>query len=268
MYAQGHLLFGRDDTLMAQGFDAQRLEISGAPVPLAEQLLSPSGYSAFSASQNGVLVYQDATIAGPSRLVWVDRDGKELATIGDEADYADIRLSSDGRRAAVSMRVAQSNSRDIWMFDLARGFPTRFTSDAADDLTAIWSPDDDRVVFNSRRGGRLGLFQKPSTMVGDETVLLADSDDKFPMSWSSDGRFILYSSTGGGKQGLWVLPLFGDRKPFPFAQSTSAEVSGQFSPDGRWIAYSSNQSGRFEIWAAPFPGPGRRTQISTAGAGG
>jgi serine/threonine protein kinase len=266
IYAQGHLLFGRDESLMAQAFDPQRLEVSGEPVPLAQQVLSPSGYSAFSASENGVLVYQDATIASPSRLVWVDRHGKELVTLGEEALYADVQLASDGKRAVVSLPLADNNSRDIWIFDLTRGFPTRFTFDAADEFTAIWSPDDGRVVFNSRRGGRLNLFEKASTMVGDETLLLADSDDKFPLSWSPDGRFILYSASGSGEEGLWILPLFGDRKPFPFARSTFSETSGQFSPDGKWIAYRSTESGRPEIWAAPFPGPGKRTQISTGGA--
>ncbi len=268
MYA-GHLLFVRDQTLMVQAFDAQRLELSDEPVPLAEQIVSsPSGGSTFSVSQNGVLVYQAGPSAlSPSRLVWIDREGKEVATLGDVAAYGDVQLSSDGRRAAVSLLQAESNTRDVWIFDLARGVPARFTFDAANDLAAIWSPGDDRVVFSSARAGRLDLYEKASTMVGDETILLADSADKYPLSWSRDGRFILYSVIEGRNQDLWALPLFGDRKPFPFARSTFSETAGQFSPNGKWIAYRSDESGRPEIWAGPFPGPGRRTQISTEGAG-
>jgi Tol biopolymer transport system component len=267
MYAAGQLLFVREQTLMVQAFDTQRLELSGEPVPLAEQIVSgPSGGGAFSVSQNGVLVYQAGPSAvSPSRLVWIDREGKELATLGDVGDYGDVQLSSDGRRAAVSLPESDKKTRDVWIFDLVRGVRTPFTFDAANEFAAIWSPDDDRVVFNSARAGHLDLYAKASTSVGDETVLLNDGRDKFPLSWSRDGRFILYNVTDDRNDDLWVLPLVGDRTPFRFAASKFSETAGQFSPDGRWIAYRSNESGRPEIWAAPFPGPGRRTQISTEG---
>ena len=47
MRRRGHLLFIRDGNLMAQRFDADRLELSDNPVVLAEQA------SVFSASLNG-----------------------------------------------------------------------------------------------------------------------------------------------------------------------------------------------------------------------
>jgi eukaryotic-like serine/threonine-protein kinase len=38
LYSQGHLLFLRDRTLMAQPFDVNRLALTGEPVPVAEQI--------------------------------------------------------------------------------------------------------------------------------------------------------------------------------------------------------------------------------------
>ena len=66
---------------------------------------------------------------------------------------------------------------------------------------------------------------------------------------------------------VWVLPLDGDRKPFPFRETLEEfnELPSAFSPDGRWLATFSTESGRWEVYVSPFPGPGRRTQISTAG---
>src|SRR5262249_43695674 len=59
MYSQGHLLFVRDLTLLAQAFDARRQELFGDPVPIAEQIVTGvGGNSAFSVSPSGVLVYQ------------------------------------------------------------------------------------------------------------------------------------------------------------------------------------------------------------------
>jgi len=156
---------------------------------------------------------------------------------------------------------------DIWLYDLARGLPTRFTF-GEDALASIWSPDGSRVVFNSRQRGHLDLFQRPSSGAGVEEVLLEDNFEKYPVSWSPDGQFILYMTLGGSSgYNLFVLPLSGDRKPFPLLKTNLkfTVLSGQFSPDGRWVVYDSTESGRSEVYVTPFPGAAGKWQISTAG---
>jgi len=266
LYSQGHLLFLRETTLMAQPFDAVRLELTGDAFPIAEQIQTQSSVlvGVFSASENGVLVYQTGTAAGGSQLAWFDRSGKQTATLGDPAIYTDLELSPDSKRASVS--IGAVGTRDIWLYDVARELKTRFTFDAANELESVWSPDGSRVVFNSNRKGHLDLYQRASDGSGTEAVLLEDNLDKFPVSWSPDGRFILYRSIGGPTgSDLFVLPLSGDRKPTPFMTTQFSEIFGRFSPDGRWIAYSSNESSITEIYVAPFPGPGGKRQVSTAG---
>jgi eukaryotic-like serine/threonine-protein kinase len=268
LYTQGHLLFLRETTLMAQPFDAQRLVLTGEALPIAEQIQTqnspPSGV--FSASGNGVLAYQTGTADG-SQLVWFDRSGKQIGVLGDSAAYSDLALSPDGKRASVSIPNQAGKGRDIWLYDVARGLRTRFTFGPADQAGSLWSPDGSRIVFTSNRKGHFDLYQKASSGAGAEEVLLEDNLNKYPLSWSPDGRFILYGSKGGPTLNglLFVLPLFGDRKPLPFLQTQFNETSGQFSPDGRWVAYQSNESDRNEVYVAPFPGPGRKWQISTAG---
>ena len=190
-----------------------------------------------------------------TQLVWFDRSGKQTGVLGDRARFADLSLAPDGRRVAVSIFDLARRARDIWLFDIARGFGTRFTFDPSDELASVWSPDGSRVVFNARRKGHLDLYQKASNGAGIDEELLADGLDKHPHDWSPDGRFILFV-VSAPKTGfdLWVLPLFGDRKPFPFTQTRFNEGLGQFSPDGRWIAYASNESGRDEVYVAPFQG--------------
>jgi eukaryotic-like serine/threonine-protein kinase len=257
LYTQGHLLFPRDMTLMAQPFDARRLVLTGDAFPIAEQI------RAFSASDNGVLAYQTGTERVGSQLVWVDRTGKQVGMLGDAAAYSDLEFSPDRKRASVSIPEA-GKGRAIWLYDITRGRRTRFTFDPADELESIWSPDSGQIVFNSRRKGHLDLYQKASSGAGTEEVLLEDDLDKYPVSWSPDGRFILYVSSGTNNS-LFALPLSGDRKPFPFLKAQFNGVSAQFSPDGRWVAYQSNESGRAEVYVAPFPGPGGKWLISTAG---
>jgi Tol biopolymer transport system component len=278
-YAEGYLLFLRGQALMAQPFDVERLELAGEAVPIAEHVTiggSVGMAGGYSVSETGILAYQTGVVevGGPAdtstQLVWFDRSGKRIGALGDQAGYGDLELASDGKRGAVSLFDRARRTRDIWLVDLARGLRTRFTFDPAEESASVWSPDGDRVVFNTNRRGHFDLYQKASSGSGAEQELLVDSRDKYPIDWSPDGRFILFGvGATGPTADLWVLPLFGDRKPFPFLQTLFGEVSGRFSPDVRWIAYVSDESGPSEVYVAPFTGrgetPGSKWQISTSG---
>ncbi len=207
------------------------------------------------------------TVSAVARqLTWLDRSGKGAGTIGapDVASLNDVELLPDGKRVAV-YRTANGN-QDVWLIDAARGVPTRFTFDAANDIRPVWSPDGSHVVFSSNRKGIFHLYWKLSSGAGADELLLASDQNKSPSDWSSDGRFLVFrsqdSQTG---YDLWILPITGDKKPFLFLKTPFEERDGQFSPDGKWIAYQSNESGRFEIYVQPFPGPGGKFQISTNG---
>ena len=270
VYSQGHLLFLRDTTLMAQPFDTRRLELTGDAFPIVDSIQtqgSVNPYGLFSASENGVLVYQAGPGTGGSQLAWFDRTGKQIGVLGDSTAIALPELSPDGKRLSENRPAQTGDAVDIWVYDLARGLPTRFTF-GGDAFASIWSPDGSQVVFNSRPKGHFDLYQKASSGAGAEELLFQDSLDKFPESWSPDGRFILFRSAGASTNfNLFVLPLSGDRKPFPFLSIDTKFVMlfGQFSPDGRWVVYTSTESGRTEVYVAPFPGPGGKWQISTAG---
>jgi Tol biopolymer transport system component len=269
-YANGFLVFVRGTTLMAQPFDADRLESIGEAMPLAEQVqveAPPVFNAAFAVSEAGLLVYQAARTQN-SQLVWVDRSGKQVGALNDTADFGYVQLSPNGRQVAVSVVDSVTRTRDVWLYDTARGVRTRFTFDPTDEFSATWSPDGERLAFVGRRRGddSLNLYQKASNGVGEEKRLLAINGLEIPVSWSSDGRFLLYQ-TEAPNADLWVLPLSEDPKPFPFANTRFNEASGQFSADGRWIAYSSNETGRTEVYVAPFQNPGGKVPISTGGGG-
>jgi Tol biopolymer transport system component len=266
LYTQGHLLFLRETTLMAQPFDPRSLTLTGEAFPVAEQIQTqgnpPAGV--FSASENGVLAYQTGSSPVSFELTWFDRSGKKIGILGDRAVYGDLELAPDGKRASVS--ISNAGSRNIWIYDVARSLKTRYTFDAGNDAPSIWSPDGSRLVFSSNRKGHFDLYQNVSDGSATEAPLLEDNFDKLPNSWSPDGRIIIFTNSGGPTgSDLFVLPLTGDRKPVPFLKTQFNESDGRFSPDGRWVAYRSNESGTYEIYVAPFPGPGGKRQISTGG---
>jgi Tol biopolymer transport system component len=270
-YAQGRLFFLRGSTLMSQPFDIDRLELTGTPSTIAENIQlsgnSTTGAAgAFSVSQTGVIAYQAGARQIRSQLTWFDRSGRRGATIGDAADVADVALSPDGARVAVSLLDDQRQTRNLWLYDLSRGVGTPFTTDPDDEFAPTWSPDGTRLIFSARRKGSIDIYEKPSSGTGDERLLFADSLAKFQASWSPDG-VLVYVAGGGviGRSDLFTVPMKGERKATPFLDSTMIETQGQFSPDGKWIAYTTRDSGRFEIYVMPFPSKDHRIRVSTAG---
>jgi Tol biopolymer transport system component len=249
------VLFLRQRTLMAQPFDAHRLEPFGEAVPIAEQVGSFLDYGFFSASNNGVLVYRSD--AGQIyQLTWLDQQGKILATVAEPDRYNSLALSPDGRRVAVSRTNPEKTPNwDVWLLDVGRNTSTRLTYEQIRARFPVWSADGSSVIFASIRGGEVNLYLKLASGAGDERLLLKSSDGcyKYATSLSRDGRFLLYTVVNPKtKSDLWMLPLNGDHKPIPFLRTEFNESSGQFSPDGHWIAYTSDESGGDEIYVRGF----------------
>jgi Tol biopolymer transport system component len=248
--AIGYVLFLREATLMAQPFDNRKFELTGQPVPIAEQVGNNGVISGFfSASDNGTLAYRSGGGAG-RQFTWLDRQGKVLGRAGDLATYTNIALSPDGTRAVSIRPDAQ---RDLWLFEFARGLNSRFTFTASVETNPVWSPDGNRIAFASDRGGRFDLYEKSSNGAGEDELLFKSDQNKTPTSWSRDGRLLVYHSTDPKtKADLWAIPLEGDRKPIPVLRTEFNELFGSFSPDARWIAYVSDESGGVEVYVRPF----------------
>ncbi len=262
----GYLLFLRERTLMAQGFDAGKLELTGEPIPIAEQVdRITARFALFSVSETGVLVYRSGS-SETTQLIWFDRGGKPLGTAGPPANYGAPWLSPDEKRVAFSRPEPQSGNPDIWLIELARGTLTRFTFVPSVNISPIWSPDGSRIVFSANRDGPMNLYQRAASGAGNDEALLKSDDSKAPNDWSADGRFILYQNLDPKTNwDLWVLPLSGEQKPFPFLETDFDERQGRFSPDGKWIAYTSNASGEWQVYVQSFPASGGKWQVSTNG---
>ena len=77
----GHLVYGQNSVLQAVPFDLETRQVTGAPVPLVEDVQSGLGSitatTQFSIAATGSLVYVPGGGGTASSLVWVDRQGRE-----------------------------------------------------------------------------------------------------------------------------------------------------------------------------------------------
>ncbi len=275
VYSSGHLLFLRERTLMAQPFDEARLVTTGDAVPIAEQVqrfsTAPSPLGGFSVSRERLLAYQTEPGGGRLQLTWFESGGKQVGTLGDASEFLSIEFSPDHRSLAATRSDPNTS---LWIYEMARGLATRFTSGSEEAATPVWSPDGLSIIYRfSSPAGGVDLYRKAINAEGTGELLYSDGASNTPTSWSPDGRFLLFTridpKTGGD---IWVLPLErgaagGPLKPFPWLATDYNEGDGRFSPDGRWVVYGSNENTpQLEIYVAPFPGPGGRRRIS-AGEG-
>jgi eukaryotic-like serine/threonine-protein kinase len=266
--APGYLVFTRDRHLLAQRFDADHLRPMGDPIFVGDDVVTNRliQLAAFSASDAGALAYRSGLpLARPSRLVWVDRVGRELSVVGSPRVYQDPALSPDGTKIAFTDRDPQTGSTDIWLIDLARGVLSRLTFNPDTDAVPVWSPDGRRIAFASNRGATRDLYQSPTDGSGSDEPLLVIDGPQTPDDWSQDGKFLLFDTHPMDQSDIWMLPIGGDRKPVPVVVTPYKEGFAQFSPDGNWIAYQSNKSGRDEVYVRRFFGPSGDWPVSSDG---
>ena len=261
---RAHLLFLRENILMAQPFDDAGLQTVGDPFTVAQQatVSATNPQVEASASADGALVYL-AGMSRESQLTWFDRTGRELGKVGPQAVHSGVSLSPDGN-ALVARRRYQDGS-EVWLYDPARNSESRLIPRENSPGTAVWSPDGARIWIGMAGPEGRGLYQK-DIRGGQQELIQKEGKagagaPKVISDWSRDGRFVIYTENNPKTRAdIWYVPVESGK---PGAQAvkllgTAADESqGQLSPDGKWLAYYSDETGKGEVYVRPFPmGPG------------
>ena len=259
-YANGFILWNRGNQLYAQAFDLGKLELSGDPRKIEDEIewYAPA-HAAFSVSEAGTLVYHPAGAPVVSQLTFVDRNGGETGTTGPVAAYGEVRLSPDQRRIVTSRSDTGSS---VWMLDVARGAPSRISFEAWAGMP-VWTPDSRGIVYSAAVDMPPDLFHWRD---GAITRLTRTPLQYYPSDVTPDGKLaiaeVFHPDT---EMDIYAVPLAPPHTPVPLVKTKFREREGTVSPDGRWLAYCSNETGKMQVYTVAMPGTGPRVQISTDG---
>jgi eukaryotic-like serine/threonine-protein kinase len=246
-YAAGYLLYVGQRTLMARPFDAHSMEPRGAEFPLTDGVVA----GLFSVSETGTIAYRPAE-SDYQTLVWFDRGGSRVGTVGDAAEYRQVVLSPSGTRVATVR--GDPDSTDLWIAESAKGVFSRVTQDPGSEGDPAWSPDEKYLAF-SKLG--VGVLRKDLLTGAEQAVAAAAGmtlDD-----WTADGKFLICRGDS-----VFAVPAFG---PGPASRLPHVMDIDQthVSADGRWVTYNSDESGQYEVYVASFPEFAGKQQVSVAG---
>jgi Tol biopolymer transport system component len=272
-YANGYLLYAREKTLVAQPFDASKLELTGDPIPVTQDIQYAADFfrAIFSVSNDGTLVYASGSADVKSTMFEYDRSGKQGRQIGEPEYFRQVAVSSDGKRLAFTIEDHNSGISNIWLQDADGNVRTRFTFCTSDCGEPTWSHDGTKIAYTSvaPKGPPEIHVKDVDGNGGDRLISPDDGTLKRPIAFSPDGKLVLFSAVafnGNTRADVFAIPVTGG-KAFPVLNTSAGEDGAVMSPDGKWVVYVSDESGRNEIYVTDFPQHERKWQLSNNGGG-
>jgi TolB protein len=140
--------------------------------------------------------------------IWViDADGSNLEQLTQREPRNDVCLgppswSPDATRIAFSMspncRTEEETRSDIYIVNSDGSNVTRVTDGMGNYWNPVWSPREDRIVFNEYRDGQSSIYVMNAD--GSEQTRLATGR---PYAWSPDGARVYYHQLGSSV--VWTM---------------------------------------------------------------
>jgi serine/threonine-protein kinase len=258
------LLYERDGLLRALSIDERNLRLERGSFIVADKVgITPYLRGLFSASRTDVLVYGGSSESG--RLVWVDREGREIGQVGSPGSYLQFELSPDAGTVAAARIDSNTGTTDLWLFGVKNESATQFTFSPGNDGYPLWAQDGESLVFASDRSGVFELYQKATVAVDYVESFLETGRNSYPTDWSRDGSDVLYSERSAkGDLDLWSYSIL-DGETAPVVQTPAEERQARWSPDGKWLAYVAGSSGEHDVFLHRLPVTDDSTRLSSQG---
>ncbi len=175
-----------------------------------------------------------------------------LGLAGEEPS-GDLAISSDGRQLVYAHSVDDEN---IWRASLKGDRvdgPGNFISSTRRDTQPQYSPDGQRIAFESDRSGAEEVWICQAD--GSNPVQLTYSQNAWAGTprWSPDGEKIAFDADTAGNWDVYVVSARGG-KPIRLTGDGAEESWPSWSGDGKWIYYFSTRGSHGQIWKMPATG--------------
>jgi TolB protein len=144
------------------------------------------------------------------------------------------------------------------------GEPIRLTDHPAFDWGPTWSPDGDRIIFTSDRGGEAALYRVANAGGEAEPFLDVDGGIYVP-TYSPSGEWIVFETGPEGDRD--IARIRPDGSEFTLLTSDpGTDLAPSWSPDGDLIAFASDRSGDLDVYLMASDGSGQRNITQHPGA--
>jgi Tol biopolymer transport system component len=245
--SSGHLVWARDDDLLAARFDPDRLRITGTASPVLEAPSASATSAPFSASPRGTLVTLEPAWYD---LVEIGLDGARRKLAEAPTWMHQSRYSFDG--AFVAYTRGGHGMGEVWIHEIATGRESKLAGSWR-QFHPVWTPRGE-IVYTDSSYERFRLMLAPTDRRRDPQVILEDDEWLTPFSVSRSG-ILLYRN----RDKIWSLDLARSGSS-PEVWLNEPVHDTRFSPDGRWVAYFDGDAS--QVFVRPYPGPGAATLAS------
>jgi tricorn protease len=152
--------------------------------------------------------------------------------IRHEDHFTEMALSPDGKKLAL---VAHGEVFAAPAKDGGEAFRVTHTPEREEDVH--WSPDSNRIVYVSERGGHHNLFEYDFTTSKERALTSGDAENQDPL-YAPDGKSVAYIR-GDRELHVMTLSAAGDASPDKLlTHDYLRDATLEWSPNSQWLAFT------------------------------
>ena len=202
---------------------------------------------------------------GISRLWSVGINGGQLQPLAIGGDRTStISIARKGHRLVYATIRFWT---DIWQADIPGDSgqikPHRLITSPYLDYFPVYSPDEQKIAFNSDRSGNCEVYICNRDGSDPRRMTFLESHSGVPR-WSPSGEYLIFDSRPKGNSDILRIDAKGDKPPVNLTDNPADDRVPSWSRDGRYIYFYSKRSEKYQIYRMPAAG-GEPVQITQNG---
>ena len=156
-----------------------------------------------------------------------------------------------------------SGHKEIYVSDYDGHNVRQITADRSIALLPRWSPDGNRLTYNSYKDGTGPVLYMRNMATGVSRRISGRKGLNIGASWAPNGKLLALTLSIKGNPDIFAIDLEGKIKK-RLTSNWSIDVSPAFSPDGTKVAFVSNRSGSPQIYVLDLD-TGREERLTFEG---